>query len=365
MGSALSWGCAGSPPRAAPPPGIPPNVTLVATPIALLASADAAPLPGPAASSEPAPPPAEALAPLPTPSAPTPGPPATANVLMSDELPFFPVRLRAHDADRRRAAHDRDATHEAHDRDATHEAHEAHEAHEGRGARKRPYHPAPGIIVDVTDAQGGATAADLQRIARNAGYWPFRECYEEGLRGDQRLSGKVSLELVVNPSGGIDRSTITASTVRDAIVGACVARETRHVTMPPASSQTTAKLEVSLATGDEAVTTARPFPNAESLRESLRAKWDAASQCYATGLAAHPDIGGRLELRFRVHHDGEIFEVAEVADHDVHFSDIDVTRCVLGVYRTGKLPSLPRSSRERAFVYALHFESKPDETVAP
>src|ERR1019366_8614580 len=210
MVSALSWGCAGSPPRAAPPPGIPPNVTLVATPIALLASADAAPLPGPAASSEPAPPPAEALAPLPTPSAPTPGPPATANVLMSDELPFFPVRLRAHDADRRRAAHDRDATHEAHDRDATHEAHEAHEAHEGRGARKRPYHPAPGIIVDVTDAQGGATAADLQRIARNAGYWPFGECYEEGLRGDQRLSGKVSLELVVNPSGGIDRSTITA-----------------------------------------------------------------------------------------------------------------------------------------------------------
>src|ERR1019366_1180029 len=135
---------------------------------------------------------------LPTPSAPTHGPPATANVLMSDELPFFPVRLRAHDADRRRAAHDRDATHEA------------HEAHEGRGARKRPYHPAPGIIVDVTDAQGGATAADLQRIARNAGYWPFGECYEEGLRGDQRLSGKVSLELVVNPSGGIDRSTITA-----------------------------------------------------------------------------------------------------------------------------------------------------------
>jgi hypothetical protein len=346
MGSALI-ACAGASPR--PPPALlPPNVTLVATPIAPVDSAPSAAAPAP--SSEPAPEATEALAPLPTPPPAAPAPPTSAatRVLMADEPPFYPVRLRAHDADRRRAEHD-----------------STHEAHEARGSRKRPYHPAPGIIVDVTDAQGAVAAADLQRIARSSGYWPFRECYEEGLRGDQRLSGKVSLELVVNPAGGVDRSTVTASTLRDEIVGACVAREARLLTLPTAASQTIAKVDVSLALGDEAVTTARPFPSAESLRQSLRASWDAARRCYAAGLATHPGVGGRLELRFRVHHDGEIFEVAEVSDHDVRFSDVDVSRCVLGVYRTAKLPPLARASRERSFVYALHFESKPDEAVAP
>jgi len=349
MGSALV-ACAGT--SAKPPPALlPPNVTLVATPIAPVDSAPPAAASAP--STEPAPEATETLAPLPTPPPAAPAPPTSAasRVLMADEPPFYPVRLRAHDADRRRA-----------ERDATHEPHEAREA---RGSRKRPYHPAPGIIVDVTDARGAVAAADLQRIARSSGYWPFRECYEEGLRGDQRLSGKVSLELVVNPAGGVDRSMVTASTLRDEIVGACVAREARLLTLPAATSQTIAKVDVSLALGDEPVTTARTFPSAESLRQSLRASWDAARRCYATGLATHPGVGGRLELRFRVHHDGEIFEVAEVSDHDVRFSDVDVSRCVLGVYRTAELPPLARASRERSFVYALHFESKPDEAVAP
>jgi hypothetical protein len=46
--------------------------------------------------------------------------------------------------------------------------------------------------VDVADASGGASAAELQRVARNVGYWPFRHCYEEGLRRDQKMGGKVS-----------------------------------------------------------------------------------------------------------------------------------------------------------------------------
>jgi hypothetical protein len=350
LGPALS-ACASS--NAAPPSAIPPAVTLTATPIAPVASASAEP--APVASSEPAPAPTQDLAPLPTPPPAPPAQPATSRVLMADALPFFPAHLRAHDADRRRSA----------EHDATHDRREERESREGKPSRKRPYHPAPGIIVDVLDAQGGIAAADLQRVARNAEYWPFRECYEEGLRGDQRLSGKVSLEIVVNPGGGVDRSTLTASTVRDEIAGACVAREARHLTLPPAATPTTAKIDVSLATGDEPVTTARPFANAESLRQELRQPWDAARQCYATGLAAHPDIGGRLDLQFRVHHDGEIFEVTESGDHDVRFGDADVARCVLGVYRSARLPSLAHSSRERAFVYALHFESKPDEPIAP
>ncbi|HEX3772779.1 MAG TPA: AgmX/PglI C-terminal domain-containing protein [Polyangiaceae bacterium] len=357
LGSALA-ACASSPARPAGPPGIPPAVTLTATPIAPVESASPAPSSEPAASAEPAPAPTQDLAPLPPPAPEPAGPPPPSRILMADSMPHFLAHLRAKDTDKRRAQ-SRDDSHES-PRDATRETRETRD-----GRHKRPYHPAPGIVVDVTDAQGGISAADLQRIARNAEYWPFRECYEEGLRGDQRLAGKVSLEIAVNPSGGVDHSTITSSTVRDEIASACVAREAHHLTLPPAPAATTAKIDVSLATGDEPVPTARPFPNADALRQALRKPWEAARQCYATGLEHHPDIGGRLELRFRVHHTGEIFEIAENDDHDVRFEDVDVTRCVLGVYRSAKLPNLAHAPRERQFVYAIHFEAKPDEPVAP
>ena len=83
-------------------------------------------------------------------------------------------------------------------------------------------------------------------------------------------------------------------------------------------------------------------------------------QCYASELAKHPDAGGRMELRFHV----KGSEITEVAENDTRFGDVDVTRCVLGVYRTAKLPSVAHGSHETSFVYAMHLESRP-EPAAP
>jgi hypothetical protein len=237
---------------------------------------------------------------------------------------------------------------------------QAHAHAKKHGRHARPYHPAPGIIVDVTGAQGGAPAADLQRAARNLGYWPFRACYEEGLRRDQHLSGKVSLDVAIAPSGAVDRSVATASTLRDDSVVACVAREAQHLALPAAESPATARIDVSLATGDEPVPLPHPAPHADELREGLRASWPAVEQCYARELGKRPDVGGRLELRFRIQRTGEIDEVAE---GDTRFADVDVTRCVLGVYRTARLPPLPLG-QEVSFTYALHFEAMPEGAVA-
>jgi hypothetical protein len=311
---------AGSAPSATPEPGQAPATT--ATP----AGPDDAP---PATSA--------AIAPAPSP---------TPRVMLADELPYSPAHLRA--------------------RDAKLEHHHGREAsRDGRESGKRPYHPAPGIVVDVVDAQGGATAAAVQRTARNLGYWPFRQCYEEGLRREQHLAGKVSLELVVSPSGAVDRSVVTATTMRDEIVAACVAREAQRLALPSGESPTTARVDVSLAVGDEPVATGRPVPNAEPIRQSLRGSWSAARRCYASKLASHPGLGGRMELHFHVRH-GEIVDVDELAgagESGGHFGDADVTRCVLGVYRTARLPT-SHGSRERSFVYALHFESAPVDVAA-
>jgi hypothetical protein len=268
-------------------------------------------------------------------------PAPTRHLMLTDELPYVPGHLHRHG------------------RDASRES-------GGRESGKRPYHPAPGIVVDVVDAHGGATAAALQRAARNLGYWPFRQCYEAGLRHDQHLAGKVSLELAVSPSGVVDHSVVRSTTVRDEMVATCVAREGQHLALPPSESPTTAHIDVSLAVGDEPVPVGRPVPNAEPIRESLRGQWGAVRRCYASKLGSHPGIGGRMELHFHVRH-GEIVQVDELTsagEGGARFGDPDVTRCVLGVYRTARLPG-PHGQREPSFVYPLHFESAQVESAAP
>jgi hypothetical protein len=267
-------------------------------------------------------------------------PPSAPRVLLADELPFVGALPRAPDTTRL-----------------------AHDPPKKNGRHHRPYHPAPGIIVNVIDAHGGVSAADLQRKARSSGYWPFRQCYEEGLRRDQRLTGRLSLDLLVSPSGAVDRSRLTSTTLTDEVVAACVAREAMHLSLPASGeSQTTAKAEVSLNTGDEPVPSPRPAPNAEELRSALRASWPAAERCYEAGLIQHPDAGGRMELRFRIQPSGEILDVIE---GDTRFGGADITRCVLSACQNAKLPAGGQGSKESSFVYALHFESTPAPSGSP
>ena len=266
-----------------------------------------------------------------------PAAPAPPHVVLVDELPFKALHTHAREL-------------------PEHAEHSEHGRHKKKGRHGRAFHPAPGIVVDVSDASGGATAEDLQRDARNVGYWPFRHCYEEGLRRDQHIGGKVMMDLAVAPGGAVQSSNITGATLRDESVVLCVAREAEHLTLAGGSAATTAKLSVNLATGDEPVPTPHSVPHADDLRDALRASWPQVKQCYASELAKHPDAGGRMELRF--HAKGS--EITEVAENDTRFGDVDVTRCVLGVYRTAKLPSTGRGSHETSFVYALHFEARPD-----
>jgi hypothetical protein len=234
-----------------------------------------------------------------------------------------------------------------------------HGHHPKHGRHGRPFHPAPGVVVDVASAQGGASAADLQRSARNLGYWPFRHCYEEGLQRNQQLAGSVHFGLTRQGSGVT--SQLVDSSIKDESVTLCVLREARHLELTwgaeasDASAEATADVKVSLATGDEPVPTPHAVPHADELREALHASFPAVQQCYASGLARHPDQGGRMELHFHAKPSGEI---AEVSEDEPRYGDVDVTRCVLGVYRTAKLPHL-HGAHVASFVYALHFEAAP------
>ena len=263
---------------------------------------------------------------------PTAPPPAPLRVLLVDEAPYKATHARA--------------------RELPEHEHGRHTTKKGRHGRL--FHPAPGIVVEVSNAQGGTNAADLQRAARNVGYWPLRHCYEEGLRRNQQLAGSVSFE--IGRQSGDGATQLTESTVRDESVTLCVLREARHLQLPwGEGGETMADMKVTLATGDEPVPTPHAVSHSDELREALHASWPAVQQCYASELAKHPDAGGRMELKFRAKSSGEILDVSE---EEPRFGDVDVTRCVLGAYRTAKLPHL-HGSHAGTFVYALHFESAP------
>jgi len=225
-----------------------------------------------------------------------------------------------------------------------------------RGQRRRPYHPAPGIVVDVPNAEGGASAAELQRSARNFGYWPFRRCYEEGLRHDQRLTGRVLLDVTITQTGAVEGAAVTSTTVADESVVLCVAREAQHLSFAVAGAPTRASVSVALFLGDEPVPVPAPVPHAPELREALRAFWPALRGCYEGELAKSPDAGGPMDLHFRVAGDGQVLDVAEQGE--ARFRTAEVTQCVLAVYRTARLP-LPAAGNgalETSFTYSLHFE---------
>lgn len=281
-------------------------------------------------------------------------PPAAAapmRVVLVDEEPARAASLRSsHARARELPEHDKEHGH--------------HARQDRRGRHGRPFHPAPGIVVDVSSLQGGDSSADLQRSARNSGYWPFRRCYEEGLERNQQLAGSVRFGIV--RQAGATTTQLVESTVHDESVTLCVLREARHLDLswtaqagdPPGDAA--ADMKVSLATGDEPVPTPRAVPHAAELREALHVSFPAVQQCYASELAKHPDAGGRMELTFHARPSGEI---ADVAEGEPRFADVDVTRCVLGVYRTAKLPR-SHGSHGSSFVYALHFEAAPGAAPA-
>jgi hypothetical protein len=220
--------------------------------------------------------------------------------------------------------------------------------------------------VDVTEASA-RSAVETQRVARNLAYWPLRRCYEDALRRDQALAGTVSLDLAVSASGAVERASVSKATLHDENAAACVARQALKLPLPSGSTAGEVKVDVSLSTGDEPVPAPRTVPHAAALRDALRGSWDGVERCYAAGLADRPDVGGEMDLNFRVRRDGQATQVVEVAEGDAHFEDSAVTHCIVALYQGMTLPTFPGapSTSSTSFVYALHLESIPEALPEP
>jgi len=211
--------------------------------------------------------------------------------------------------------------------------------------------------------------ADVLRVARSKGYWPFRLCFEDGLRRAPKLHGKIRFRVTVGSAGSIRGVRKISAEIEDADVVSCVLKAARKVALSsPERGTPDVTIEVSFWPGDAPVTGVSPPPSAggapgdhpkgSSLQEpsarvpsallaSLRDRWDDVRACYASGLRRTPDLWGRLALKLRIAASGRIIAASEV---ESRFPDQDVAECVLEAYeRVG----LPPSSEERVIVYPL------------
>lgn len=96
---------------------------------------------------------------------------------------------------------------------------------EGGGPDERvidhpPGHAGLGEGGDVAGSGDFAAARVVAAIKRKLG--AIKACYERGLRRDPQLSGKLTMEFVVQPRGSVTGTRVTADTVGDAQVARCV-----------------------------------------------------------------------------------------------------------------------------------------------
>ncbi|HEX3593893.1 MAG TPA: AgmX/PglI C-terminal domain-containing protein, partial [Polyangiaceae bacterium] len=104
---------------------------------------------------------------------------------------------------------------------------------DGHFPSNRPgFHVAPRVKVDVSlrpgqlpfqsSRKGVLSETAVLAQSRNHGYWPFRICFEAGLRKDPKLRGKSRLHAVIEPSGHVRAARVVASELDDHEVARCV-----------------------------------------------------------------------------------------------------------------------------------------------
>ncbi|MET0594975.1 MAG: AgmX/PglI C-terminal domain-containing protein, partial [Polyangiaceae bacterium] len=176
------------------------------------------------------------------------------------------------------------------------------------GPKGKPPHAAPRVKVDVTEVRGSASEAEMQRAARLKSYWPFRICYEQGLRRTQKLHGTIKLRLTIGSSGRPSNVQPIATELGDPEVVSCVVKSAAALALPaPSGGAPQVTLEIQLWPGDAPVSVKGPLrgknavpAEAASFAEALRARTNDVRKCYAEGIRRHEKLWGRLALSLKI-----------------------------------------------------------------
>ncbi|XYH99440.1 AgmX/PglI C-terminal domain-containing protein [Sorangium sp. So ce1128] len=90
---------------------------------------------------------------------------------------------------------------------------------------------APSIRMGATQVSGRFPPEVIQRIVRQS-FGRFRLCYEEGLRRNARLQGRVAVHFTIDPSGAVANARDGGSDLPDGAVVSCVVRAFHALSFP-------------------------------------------------------------------------------------------------------------------------------------
>lgn len=245
------------------------------------------------------------------------------------------------------------------------------------------FHPAPRVLVDVNVRSGtlpkraksksALSEASLVAQIRNAGYWPFRLCYEDGLRRDSSLRGKTRVRLTVEASGRVNSERMAFTELKDHSVAKCLSARVRALHFSPAPPKRVhADITVDLNPGDaplpDGIRRDAPVGSAESeggkldetaAARALDGRLAAMTSCYEQGLGRDPKLWGRVAILMDVDGQGRVLSAAEI---DSHFPDKVVLACAFEALRGTSLP--PPVGGPARVVWAVKLGSPPPQEPA-
>lgn len=210
--------------------------------------------------------------------------------------------------------------------------------------------------------------------SRKYGYWPFRICFEDGLRENQELKGKTAIRMTIDGRGRVSSARLSSTKLEDPLVAQCLVDRSRGLTYPPPPRGRSVRFEMTVALwpGDAPVSRIGP-PRGEThenpgqvdeakLRGALEALLPDVARCYAAGLAQDPGLWGRLAFRLDLSEQGKLGPVRE---YESRFPDRNVRRCVARHLRRLALGVPKGGALSLVVAYRLGSPPEPASAEAP
>lgn len=246
---------------------------------------------------------------------------------------------------------------------------------------KPGFHPAVRVLVNATPRWGfrtskrGRAARDKKPRSggfdsvlaqvRNHGYWPFRLCYEAGLRERASLRGESRIRFTLDAKGHIGQARLisTEFSVRDP--ASCLVKAVKRLRfdVPPAR-RVDVDLSIKLSPGDVALPQKDPLQTASAELDGGAVQGIASARsaelvaCYESALARTPGLWGRIELHLGVDADGIVTEIGEQRSR---FPNPEVTACATASLKALRFAPGPASR----FVLPVRFGQPPAPAVPP
>lgn len=214
------------------------------------------------------------------------------------------------------------------------------------------YHPAARVLVELgptsrripqrSQHPKGFSAASLLAEARSNGYWPFRTCFEQGLRAKPTLSGQTRLRLSLAAGGRVLASRVLGTELSDRATAQCLAQAARGLAFRRAPARRLdVDLSVKLWPGDaplppRAPERAGPALDTRTLQRVFEDSAPALSRCCESALRRDPRIWGRIALCVETNAEGVVTRARET---ESRFADAEASACMARELGALRLPT--------------------------